>query len=111
MTHDASDLRLDILPLPQRRLWPELACVPEVFTLYGGTAIALRLGHRESVDFDFFAFEDIDPHALLMELPVLEGARVQRSAPNRLSVLVETEEGPVRLSFLGCRGCGASWLR
>ena len=25
MTHDASDLRLDILPPPQRRLWPELA--------------------------------------------------------------------------------------
>ncbi|MDF1482816.1 nucleotidyl transferase AbiEii/AbiGii toxin family protein [Extensimonas sp. H3M7-6] len=24
------------------------------FALYGGTAIALRLGHRQSVDFDFF---------------------------------------------------------
>ncbi len=25
MSHDASDLRLDTLPPPQRRLWPELA--------------------------------------------------------------------------------------
>ncbi|MBV5329207.1 MAG: nucleotidyl transferase AbiEii/AbiGii toxin family protein [Chlorobium sp.] len=25
-----------------------------VLFLYGGTAIALRLGHRPSVDFDFF---------------------------------------------------------
>jgi hypothetical protein len=42
--------RLDILPDAQRRLWPELAQTPEDFTLYGGTAIALRLGHRQSAD-------------------------------------------------------------
>jgi len=46
--------RLDILPPSQRRLWDELSAVPEEFVLYGGTAIALHLGHRESVDFDFF---------------------------------------------------------
>jgi Nucleotidyl transferase AbiEii toxin, Type IV TA system len=28
--------------------------IPGYFTLYGGTAIALRLAHRQSVDFDFF---------------------------------------------------------
>jgi hypothetical protein len=36
--------RLDILPPAQRRLWDELAAVPAEFVLYGGTAIALRLG-------------------------------------------------------------------
>ncbi|WP_373321508.1 nucleotidyl transferase AbiEii/AbiGii toxin family protein [Rivihabitans pingtungensis] len=30
------------------------------FVLYGGTAIALRLGHRESVDFDFFSDRPLD---------------------------------------------------
>jgi hypothetical protein len=45
---------LDILPKPQRTLWAELADVPEEFTLYGGTAVALHLGHRVSVDFDFY---------------------------------------------------------
>ena len=53
--------RLDILPEPQWRLWPELVEVPDAFTLYGGTAVALRLGHRQSIDFDFFALEPIDP--------------------------------------------------
>lgn len=47
--------RLDILPAQQRSLWPELAAVPRRFILYGGTAIALQLGHRVSIDFDFFA--------------------------------------------------------
>ena len=45
--------RLDILPASQRTLWPELDATPDHFTLYGGTALALRLGHRQSVDFDF----------------------------------------------------------
>jgi hypothetical protein len=46
--------RLDMLPKPQQNLWPELAQTPRDFALYGGTAIALRLGHRQSVDCDFF---------------------------------------------------------
>ena len=42
-----------ILPRVQQQLWPELsATVAMGFVLYGGTAIALRLGHRPSVDFD-----------------------------------------------------------
>ena len=45
--------RLDILPESQRRLWPELDAVPEEFVRYGGTALALQLGHRVSEDFDF----------------------------------------------------------
>jgi hypothetical protein len=43
---------LGALPAAQRRLWPELTAIPGHFVLYGGTPIALRLGHRQSVDFD-----------------------------------------------------------
>ena len=46
--------RLDVLPEPQQRLWYKLGGIPAEFALYGGTAIALHLGHRQSVDFDFF---------------------------------------------------------
>src|SRR6185295_15501668 len=49
------DARLDILPAAQREIWPNLSPAPGLsFVLYGGTAIALFLGHRQSVDFDFF---------------------------------------------------------
>ena len=57
--------RLDILSPAQQRLWPELSETPEEFTLYDGTAIALRLGHRPSADFDFFASTPFVPSALL----------------------------------------------
>jgi len=46
---------LQILPPAQRRLWDELGHTPREFVLYGGTALALRLGHRHSEDFDFFS--------------------------------------------------------
>jgi len=49
--------RVDVLPPSQLALWPKLACIKERFVLYGGTALALRLGHRASVDFDYFSFE------------------------------------------------------
>lgn len=46
--------KIEILPEAQQKLWPYLADVPKDFVLYGGTAIALRYGHRQSIDFDFF---------------------------------------------------------
>lgn len=92
--------RLDILPDTQRRLWEELRATPEGFVLYGGIALALRLGHRQSVDFDFFADRPIDPQQLLRDVPYLAGATVTRVAPNTLNAVVD-RGGPVRLSFFG----------
>jgi hypothetical protein len=92
--------RLDILSPAQRRLWPELSETPEEFTLVGGTAIALRLGHRPSVDFDFFTSTPFVPSALLQKVPYLKGATVRQSAPNTLTVTVE-RGGPVQVSFFG----------
>lgn len=92
--------KLAILPPEQRCLWPELRGIPANFVLYGGTAIALHLGHRQSVDFDFFSFSAIAPDSLLTTVPLLHGAEVLQSAPNTLTVLVE-RGGPVQLSFFG----------
>jgi hypothetical protein len=61
--------RLDVLPESQRRLWPELDAVPPDFVLYGGTGLALQLGHRTSEDFDFFSSSGFDPDRLHSRLP------------------------------------------
>lgn len=54
--NEALQSHLEILPKEQRALWKELKPLQGMgFVLYGGTAIALRLGHRVSIDFDFFS--------------------------------------------------------
>ena len=46
---------IGILPSSQQEIWPELSPITQMgFVLYGGTAIALQLAHRFSIDFDFF---------------------------------------------------------
>ena len=60
----------EILPQAQQQLWPLLKPAAELgYTLYGGTAIALRLAHRPSVDFDFFSERPLDREALLSCFP------------------------------------------
>ncbi len=93
--------RLDILPAAQQAVWAELSQIPDAFTLYGGTAIALYLGHRESVDFDFFGNQEFKPLDLLASMPFLTGATVTQSEPNTLSVIVYRDAEPVKLSFFG----------
>jgi hypothetical protein len=93
-------LRLDVLPPAQRALWDRLDETPSEFVLFGGTAIALRLGHRQSVDFDFFAYCDIDPDRLLAEVGYLKGAEVVRRAPNTLTCRVRSPD-IVSVSFVG----------
>jgi hypothetical protein len=97
--------RRDILPAPQQALWPELAALPAHFVLYGGTAVTLHLGHRTSVDFDFFANPGFEPPALLDSLPFLQDCETLQSAANTLTVLVQ-RGGPVKLSFFGGLGFG-----
>jgi predicted nucleotidyltransferase component of viral defense system len=91
---------LDILPAPQRRLWAELNDTPTSFVLYGGTALALRLGHRQSEDFDFFQNQPFDPSTLLDSIDYLERAEVSQLADNTLTVIVD-RSGPVKVSFFG----------
>ena len=92
--------RVDVLPPPQQRLWRELDGTPAGFVLYGGTALALRLGHRQSADFDFCSAVRMDSGRLLRGVPYLGGADVLQRGPDTLTCLVD-RGGPVRVSFFG----------
>ena len=90
---------LEILPLAQRQLWPQLqGALGLGFVLYGGTAIALRLGHRQSVDFDFFCKAPLNHAAMHAALPFLAHATVLQDEKNALSVLLPP--GAPGLSFV-----------
>lgn len=97
--------RLDILPPAQKRLWPELDATPPMFTLYGGTALALRLGHRYSVDFDFFAPNAFKPTELRARTSYLSIGRTIQEEPNTLTMIVD-RDGPVQVSFFGLPSLG-----
>ncbi|MBI3516884.1 MAG: nucleotidyl transferase AbiEii/AbiGii toxin family protein [Proteobacteria bacterium] len=99
----AFDPRLDALPPAQRDFWPRLTAVPPSFILYGGTAIALHLGHRTSVDFDFFSPQGFDPDGLLRSIDFLRDATVDQLAANTLTVTVH-HHGPIKVSFFGLPG-------
>lgn len=51
---------LEVLNASQKKLLPLVRMFYDKFYLVGGTAIALQLGHRRSIDFDLFSFEKID---------------------------------------------------
>ncbi|MEO8572036.1 MAG: nucleotidyl transferase AbiEii/AbiGii toxin family protein [Chloroflexota bacterium] len=83
------DPRLDILPAAQRAVWPRLVHLPIDAVLYRGTAIALRLGHRASVDFDLFLPRSFEPGEMRREVAGLGPFEVVRTAVDTLSVIVD----------------------
>ena len=74
------------------------------FVLYGGTAIALRLGHRPSVDFDFFSEVPLDRGAIRSALPFVGRALVLQDERDAWTMLVPGKGGErpeVKVSFFG----------
>ncbi len=102
--------RMDILPTAQQRLWHELAAAPGLgFVLYGGTAVALRLGHRQSVDFDFFSDKPLDRMKIHDSFRFFANATVVQDYQNALTVLVaygDSQHSHVKVSFFGMLGFG-----
>jgi hypothetical protein len=98
----ASELEpnLSVLPAEQRQLWHELGSLPSSFVLCGGTAIALQLGHRSSLDFDFTSNQPFDPDQLYSSLPFLKDSRPIQKAPNTLTCSIDRTVS-VQISFFG----------
>jgi hypothetical protein len=82
----------------QRRLWPQLG--PSValgLALYGGTAVSLHLGHRRSMDFDFFTDRPLNAAAIRSGFGLAGSAKTLQQAKDTLVVLASG----VKLSFFG----------
>jgi len=91
-----------ILPASQREIWDKLDPAPTLsFVLYGGTAVALQLGHRQSVDFDFFRTEPLDKNQLRSTFEFIKGAAVLQDSPETLVILAHMPSGLVKVSFFG----------
>jgi hypothetical protein len=101
----------EALPPSQREIWPQLAgSVGLGLVLYGGTAVALRLGHRSSVDFDFFTEKPLDRETLRRAFEFVARSEVIQDRPDTLSVLAPVGEGSVKVSFFGEIGIGRAGI-
>lgn len=67
------------------------------FYLAGGTGLALQLGHRHSLDLDFFTSETFDPELLLQNAQQLGGLAVL----DRGSQTLHLQFRNAKVSFLG----------
>lgn len=74
----------DILPQAQYNVLSELRKMPSEFVLYGGTAIALHLGHRSSVDFDLFSSVNFQFDKLKASLSFLGIQEILQAETNTL---------------------------
>lgn len=93
-------LRFEILPKEQRDIYPHLKAIKDLgFTLFGGTAVALQLGHRVSIDFDFFTDKDISQlHSTLLSISSIEVSEISQQTNNSLSFKTTNN---VKFSFFG----------
>lgn len=92
-------LHFEILDKNRIKILPLLKTFKGRFYLAGGTALALQLGHRDSVDFDFFTDTEFDPSELLRELRTIFSAYpidVIQAGNMTLNVVVGEE---IKMSF------------
>src|SRR3990167_5884893 len=94
------DIPINILPESQKRLLHKItkALSGADFYLAGGTALALQIGHRQSIDFDWFIFELGDPEILFKRLKSVNiDFRVTSTAIETVYLNVDN----IQVSFFG----------
>ena len=60
------------------------------FYLAGGTGLALQMGHRLSLDLDFFSLDHFDEEVLLQRVQAMQGFVLVSKAPYTLHCTLET---------------------
>ena len=96
------DPKINILPKAQQEIWPSLSPAPRLsFVLYDGTTVALHLGHRVSLDFDFFRSSPLRKNEMDASFAFMRDARIIQEEHNTLVVTAPMPSEPVKLSFFG----------
>ena len=93
------NLHWEILDGERNKILPLFSCFKDDFYLAGGTALALQLGHRDSIDFDFFSKNNFSCWELFNKLKVaLNGFKMVKVQEEKdtLTVLVDKK---IKISF------------
>lgn len=85
-----------ILSKEQKELLPLVTLFKREFYLVGGTAIALQIGHRRSIDFDLFK---ISPFVSSKILRKIESAKFSYNVTRRVSEQLNLIVNSVKITF------------
>jgi hypothetical protein len=86
----------EIFSKEQLELLPLIARFKHEFYLVGGTAVALHIGHRRSIDFDLFKYSPLKPKSILQKVSAFPYKyTVTRRVTEQLNVLIHQ----VKLTF------------
>lgn len=99
MPNDASNIYWDILDQKRQAILPFFDYFKEDFYLAGGTGLALHLGHRDSIDFDFFSLNPFKTNELFRNVEqVFAGHQLVKTQEedNTLTIVVDDT---VKISF------------
>lgn len=91
-------LHIEILPDEQRKLFDVIAKQDWISSFYlaGGTSLALRIGHRQSIDFDFFIQKEFKNREIISHLRKMGSFELFDEAENTINGLL----GHVQISFI-----------
>lgn len=79
----------EILTKEQANLLPLVKLFKKDFGLVGGTAIALHIGHRESIDFDLFSLEEFENAKIRAKIRRAKGTyRTIRDETGQFTIIV-----------------------
>ncbi len=97
---DLHNMHYEILDESRLAILPNLARLKGQFYLAGGTALALQLGHRDSIDFDFFCTESFDTAKQFEECKKLFARHVLRKTQDEPDTLAFLVDSAVSISFI-----------
>lgn len=89
-----------ILDDERREILPLLGEFKNQFYLAGETGLALQIGHRDSVDFDFFTETDYDTALLFQKVEKVFAGRKIDEVQNETGTITIIVDGKIRISFL-----------
>ncbi len=92
-----SNLHFEIFPQEQKDLFNTLLELNWIknFYLAGGTALAMQIGHRQSIDFDFFTPDNFDTREIIHKLSSIGKFELFNESGNTINGALNN----VRISF------------
>jgi hypothetical protein len=94
----------DILDPNRQAILPSLRTFKDRgFYLAGGTGLALQIGHRDSIDFDFFIDTSFETDRLVEDLPALFPEHTVVLTAHEAGTVSCLIDGAIRLSFFEYR--------